>query len=62
MKPAKLAEYVRFKTRTNTATLTDAELIIMANVVKDKLVWEALEADEDIFLVPTTQNLVANQR
>jgi len=62
MTPAKLAEYVRFKTRTNATTLTDAELIIMANVVKDKLIWEALEADEDIFLVPTTQNLVANQR
>jgi len=62
MTPAKLAEYVRFKTRTNATTLTDAELIIMANVVKDKLVLAALEADEDIFLVPTTQNLVANQR
>lgn len=62
MTPAKLAEYVRFKTRTNSTTLTNAELIILANVVKDNLVWEALEADEDIFLVPTTQNLVANQR
>jgi hypothetical protein len=62
MTPAKLAEYIRFKTRTNATTLTDAELIIMANVVKDKLILAALEADEDIFLVPTTQNLVANQR
>lgn len=62
MTPAKLAEYVRFKTRTNSTTLTDAELIIMVNQVKDRLILEALEADEDIFLVPTTQNLVANQR
>lgn len=62
MTPAKLAEYVRYKTRTNSTTLPDADLIILANVVKDKLVWRALEADEDLFLVPTYLNLVANQR
>lgn len=62
MTPAKLAEYVRYKTRTNSTTLTNADLIILANVVKDKLVWRALEADEDLFLVPTYLNLVANQR
>lgn len=62
MTPQKLAEYVRFKTRTNTTTLTDADLIIMANIVKDQLVWRALEADEDLFLVPTYLDLTANQR
>ena len=31
-------------------------------MVKDKLVWRALEADEDLFLVPTYLNLVINQR
>ena len=53
---------MRYKTRTNSTTLTDADLIILANVVKDKLVWRALDADEDLFLVPTYLNLVANQR
>lgn len=53
---------MRLKTRTNSTTLTDADLITLANVVKDKLVWRALEADEDLFLVPTYLNLVANQR
>lgn len=62
MTPEKLAAYVRLKTRTNSTTLTDADLITLANVVKDKLVWRALEADEDLFLVPTYLNLVANQR
>jgi hypothetical protein len=62
MTPVKLAEYVRYKTRTNSTTLTNADLIILANVVKDKLVWRALEADEDLFLVPTYLNLVADQR
>lgn len=62
MTPAKLAEYVRLKTRTNSTTLTDADLIILTNAVKDRLVWRALEADEDIFLVPTYLDLTANQR
>lgn len=62
MTPAKLAAYVRYKTRTNSTTLPDADLITIANVVKDKLVLRALEADEDLFLVPTYLNLVANQR
>jgi hypothetical protein len=62
MTPEKLAAYVRLKTRTNSTTLTDADLITLANVVKDKLVLRALEADEDIFLVPTYLNLVADQR
>lgn len=62
MTPAQLASYVRLKTRTNSTTLTNADLITLANFVKDKLVWRALEADEDLFLVPTYLNLVANQR
>lgn len=62
MTPEKLAAYVRFKTRTNSTTLTDADLITLANAVKDRLVWRALEADEDLFLVPTYLSLVASQR
>lgn len=62
MTPQKMAEFVRFKTRTNTTTLTNADLIILANQRKDRLVLQALEADEDLFLVPTYLNLVANQR
>lgn len=62
MTPTALAAYVRLKTRTNSTTLTDADLIILTNVVKDKLVSRAMESDEDIFLVPTYLNLVANQR
>lgn len=62
MTPAKLASYVRLKTRTNTSTLSNADLITLANKVKDDLVLAALDADEDIFLLPTYLNLVANQR
>lgn len=62
MTPAKLAAYVRLKTRTNSTTLTDADLITIANVVKDRLALEVLDANEDYWLVPTYLNLVADQR
>ena len=62
MTPKLLAAYVRLKTRTNATTLTDADLITIANKVKDDLVWKGLDADEDLFLVPTYLNLVADQR
>lgn len=62
MTPAKLAQYVRIKTRTNATTFNDTDMIAIANVVKDRLVLEALDADEDLFLVPTYMNLVADQR
>ena len=62
MTPTALAAYCRLKTRTNSTTLSNADLVILANVVKDKLVYRALDADEDIFLVPTYLNLVADQR
>jgi len=62
MTPTALAAYVRLKTRTNATTLTNADLIILANKVKDDLVLRVLDADEDILLVPTYLNLVANQR
>lgn len=62
MTPEELATYVRFKTRTNSTTLTDAELLVLANVVKNRICDRALETDEDIFEVPTYMNLVENQR
>jgi len=62
MTPTALAAYVRFKTGTNSTTLTNANLIIIGNVVKDRLVLEALDADEDLFLVPTTLDLEEDQR
>lgn len=62
MTPSELATYVRFKTRTNTSTLTDDDLLMLLNTVKNEVCDRALEVDEDIFLVPTTLNLVANQR
>jgi hypothetical protein len=57
-----LAALIRLRTRTNSTTLTNADLLILANAIKEKIVLRALETDEDIFLVPTYLNLVLSQR
>jgi len=62
MTPADIASYVRLKTRTNSTTFTNADMLILANVVKDRLALDVLDADEDYWLVPTYLNLVADQR
>lgn len=56
------ASYIRLKTRTNSTTFTDADMLIFANVRLDEIGQEILKADEDILLVPQTDDLVANQR
>ena len=62
MTPAELASYVRLKTRTNSDTLTDANIITLLDARIDFIAQRILEADEDIFLVPQTTNLKAGQR
>lgn len=54
------ASLVRLYTKTNSTTLTDANIVILANVVKDDFAKQILSADEDIFGVPATRNLVAS--
>lgn len=60
--PTSAASYIRLKTRTNSTTFTDADMLILFNLKKDEVCQRALETDEDIFLVPTYMNLVADQR
>jgi len=60
--PAEAATYIRLKTRTNSTTLSDADALVLLNVVKDQVCQRALETDEDIFELPTYLNLVADQR
>jgi hypothetical protein len=62
MTPAQFAEYVRLKTRTNSTTFTDADIIIFMRQRQDEIAQAILKADEDILLVPQTDSLVANQR
>ncbi len=54
------ASLVRNYTRTNSTTLPDSEIVLLGNVVKDELAPFVIEADEDLFIVPATRNLVAS--
>lgn len=54
------ASSIRFKTRTNLTTLTDADIVLLANEVKDEFAEEIIKADEDYFGTPATRDLVAS--
>jgi len=60
MTGANFASLVRFYTRTNSTTFTDANLVLIANTVKDDFAKEITKADEDIFGVSATRDLIAS--
>jgi len=62
MTPAELATLVRYKTRTNSTTFPDAEILAYMKQRQDELAQDILKADEDILLIPQTASLVADQR
>ena len=62
MSPKELATYVRNKTRTDSTTFTDSELLSYLNARKDDLASEIIKRNEDFFGMPFTTNLVADQR
>jgi hypothetical protein len=62
MTPAEFATHVRFMTRTNSTTFTDAEILALMKIRQDEIAKEIIDADEDILLIPQYTSLVANQR
>lgn len=63
MTPAKLATYVRKKTRTNATTFPDADILTFLEPRFEEIARRlATESGEDKFGVPQTTDLVANQR
>lgn len=57
------ASYIRYLTKTTSVTLTDAEIVLLANVEKDNLAEEiATEVDEGYFVMEDTRNLEADIR
>ena len=62
MTPKELATYVRYKTRTNSTTLPDAEILSYLGIRLDAVVEKSLDADEDELVLPTNATLVALQR
>lgn len=62
MTPAQLATYVRKQTKTNSTTLTDAIIMIYANIAKNDICEKITETDESYFDMPITRNLELNTR
>lgn len=63
MKALDLATYIRTKTRTNTTTFTDAEMLPFVKFRQDEIartIQNSLAEDEDIFLTPHIANLIAS--
>jgi hypothetical protein len=56
------AKYIRLKTKTNTTTFTDPDIILLANIIKDDICKEVSRADEDYFGMETVRDLIADQR
>lgn len=57
------ARLVRFRTRTNTSTLTDADILLLANTHKDSMTLRILGANENYFGDPSLiEDLVADTR
>lgn len=55
-----LAALVREYTRTNSTTLPDGTIVLLANTVKDDFAPEIMKADEDLFGVIATRDLIAS--
>ena len=62
MKYTEFATYIRFHTKTDSDTLTDAELVAIANVKKDEIAKEIAKTNEDIFGMWYLRDLVAGVR
>lgn len=63
MTPSDFAAQIRYRTRTNSTTFPDADLLRILNKHKDKICKKAIKmTNEDLFVVPATASLVANQR
>ena len=55
-------DLVRLYTRTNSTTLSNADLILLANARLEELARSVLKADEDVLTLPMTTNLIAGRR
>lgn len=62
MTRSEFATYIRFKTKTNSSTFTDAQILALANIRKDDIAEEITKANEDFFLREFVRNLEVNKR
>lgn len=54
------ASLIRFYTRTNSTTLPSTDIVLLANAIKDPMAQEIMKADEDLFGIPMTADLVVS--
>jgi len=62
MTPAQLNTLINLKAGTNDTTFTQADKLVYINLFKDEMASLILEKNAGYFLLPTTFNLVADQR
>lgn len=63
MTPLELATLIRFYTKTNTSTFSDSEMLPLVNTfLAEEIAQKIVETDNEMFEVPYTFDLVADQR
>lgn len=62
MTGTQLAALIRRKTKTNSTTYSDANLLVDVNIMKDEIATAIAEAKNEAFNVVENDNLVADQR
>ena len=62
MTGTELATLIRYKTKTNSTTFTDAQMLPLVNLFKNEIASLIVEQNNGMFLVPCVFNLVADQR
>ena len=62
MTPTELAKLIRRRTRTNSTTFTDADILTYVNAHMDSISAEIIKANEDYFGFREYRTLEANKR
>lgn len=62
MKATEFAAYVRLRTKTDSTSFPDTDMVKYANVEKDDVAREVESVKKDFFVIPATTDLVADQR
>lgn len=62
MTATELATLIRYKSRTNSTTFTDADILVLVNVFKDEIAGKIVGTNNGMFLIPAKFDLVKDQR
>ena len=62
MTSTEFAAYVRQKTKTNSTTFTDAEILALTVPAQDDIAKEVIKANEDFFGLEVIRNITVSQR